>query len=408
MHYHPRRLAETLARAASTFPAVLVTGPRQSGKTTLLRHSFENHTYLSLERPDLREGAVADPVQFFSQNRPPLVLDEIQHAPSLLPFIQERIDAERTPGNWILSGSQSFPLMKGISESLAGRIAVLTLHPIAHEEAVGFEAGVGIDEILECVFSAEGTGPAPSGAPLDLADWLLRGGYPEPRFNPDVDRQLWCSSYVQTYLQRDVRDLLSVGDLSSFTGFIQLCAARSGGILNMADLARDAGVSSPTSKRWLSVLQASHLIELVRPYHANYGKRITRSPKLYFLDTGLLTFLLGLHQREALLKGPSLGQVFETAVVAEWVKAFAHRGEPASLYFHRSPGFEVDLIVERNQRLYGIEVKATSTPVPRHANSLRKWLCLAGDRARGVVACAIDRPAPIGPGVRAVPWCLCR
>jgi hypothetical protein len=235
---------------------------------------------------------------------------------------------------------------------------------------------------------------------------LLRGGYPEPRFNADVDRQLWCSGYVQTYLQRDVRDLLNVGDLSTFTGFIQLCAARSGCLLNMTGLARDAGISGPTVKRWLSVLEASHLIQLVRPYHQNYGKRITKGPKLYFLDTGLLTFLLGLHQREALLQGPSFGPVFETTVVAEWVKAFAHRGEPASLYFFRSPDLEVDLIVERNQRLYGIEVKATSTPVPRHADSLRKWLRLAGDRAQGVVACAIDAPTPLAPGVRAVPWQL--
>ena len=336
MQFRPRRLAATLAKAATTFPAILDTGPRQSGKTTLLRHTFKAYTYLSMERPDVRASATADPLAFFGQHRTPLI----------------------------------------------------------------------IDEILARVFSPARDERHSQHANFNLADWLLRGGYPEPRFNTDVDRQLRCSGYVQTYLQRDVRNLLNVGDLSTFTGFIQLCAARSGCHLNMTDLARDAAVSGPTVKRWLSVLEASHLIQLVRPYYQNYGKRITKSPKLYFLDTGLLTFLLGLHQREALLQGPSFGHVFETAVVAEWIKAFAHRGEPSSLYFFRSPDFEVDLVVERNQRLYGIEIKTTSTPVPRHADSLRKWLRLAGDRAQGVVACAIETPTPLAPGVRAVPWQL--
>lgn len=405
--YRPRTLADTLRRAARTFPSILVTGPRQSGKTTLLRTEFEDsHEYVSVERPDVRERAQSDPIAFLDEHPSPVILDEIQYTPELLSYIKSRIDADRRPARFIFSGSQSFAVMKGISESLAGRIAVTTLHPFSVDEAGDAPNRGTLDELLDAVFEPVGRPPGSAGGP-PVTDWLLRGGFPELRANPDVDRKLWFAGYVQTYLQRDVRDLLNVGDLDTFNRFVGCLAARNGALLNMTDLGRDLAVSGPTVRRWISVLEASHLLFLVGPYHRNFGKRLTKSPKPYFLDPGLLTFLLGIHAEEPLLHGPTIGSIFEAAVLGEWVKAFAHRGEPPSIHFWRSTGgHEVDFVIERNQRLYAIEVKATRTPLSRHADGLRRWLELAGPQARGVLACNVDAPVSLGGGVHAVPWHL--
>jgi hypothetical protein len=261
-----------------------------------------------------------------------------------------------------------------------------------------------VDEVLERVFGPS-TGEARTH--LDLGDWLLRGGYPEPRATAEVDRQLWFASYVQTYLQRDVRDLLQIGDLGSFSRFLSLAASRTGLLVNLADLARDVGVSPPTVRRWLAVLEASQVIYLLRPYHGSFGKRLVKSPRLIFTDPGLASFLVALHDRDAILSGPSAGALTETAVVGEWLKLFRQQGEDPSLYFWRSStGLEVDLIIERNRRLYGIEVKATATPTPGQADSLAAWLALAGKAARGALACRVERPQSLRPGIRAVPWHL--
>ena len=411
MSYVRRAVTEPIRRALRTFPAVLVTGARQSGKTTLLRHEFgATHRYVSLDRPDVRARALADPVGFLADHPPPAALDEVQRTPELLQYLKQIIDEDRHPGQWLLSGSQIFPLMQGIGQTLAGRVAVMVLDPLSVAESIGGPTPVSVDNRIESAFAA-----APQRQPRaalrsaipDLGDWLLRGGYPEPRLNRDVDRQLWFGGYVQTYLERDVRDLVQVGDLNAFHRFLVLAAARSGCVLNMADLARDCGVAGPTVKRWLSVLEASHVVHLLPPFHRNFGKRITKSPKLYFLDTGLVTYLTGLHTAEAVINGPSIGALAETAVVAEWVKAFRQNGEvPALSYWRSSSGLEVDLVMERNNMLFGIEVKATATPTPHHADSLARWLELVGDRARGVLACRVEAPTALRPSIRAVPWHL--
>lgn len=406
MSYLARSLARTVRRAAATFPAVLVTGARQTGKTTLLKEEFgKTHAYVSLERPDVRARAAADPVGFLSAFPAPLLLDEIQYAPDLLHYVKERIDADRKPGRWILTGSQSFPLMQGVRQTLAGRVAVLELDTLATFELAG--GATTIDGALERVF---GDGPARrrgAAPPPDLLDWLLRGSYPEPRLNPKVDRQLWYSSYVQTYLDRDVRDLLRVGDIGAFGRFVALAAARTASLVNMAELGREAGVSGPTAKQWISVLEASHVVHHLQPFHRNFGKRIRKSPKLYLGDPGLATFVLGLGSREAIEGGPSLGALVETAVVSEWLKLFHAAGVvPPVSFWRTSHGEEVDLVIEWEGRLYGIEVKATATPTPHHADALAKWLELAGPKARGVLACRVDAPVPLRKGIRAVPWNL--
>jgi uncharacterized protein len=408
VRYRPRRLAATLRRALRTFPAALVTGARQSGKTTLLRHELPRYRYLSLERPDARARALSDPEGFLNEAGAPLILDEIQYAPVLLHHVKDRIDADRRPGRYVLTGSQTFALMKGVSQSLAGRVAVLSLDPLSAGEAAGAPEASAPDALLARVFGRGKERPRPAPAPApDTADWLLRGGYPEPRLNRRVDREIWFASYVQTYLERDVRDLLRVTDLESFRRFLFLVATRTGQLLNLAELGGELGVSAPTVRQWLSVLQTSQVVYLLRPFHRNLGKRVRKSPKLYLMDAGLATFLLGLHTRPAVLQGPSLGPLLETAVVTEWVKAFRGSGlEPPLSFWRASDGREVDLVIEYGGRVHAIEVKATETPVPGHAANLAAFALLAGPGTRTALACRIGSTAALRPGVRAVPWHL--
>jgi predicted AAA+ superfamily ATPase len=405
MTYLPRFLGATIRSALHTFPAVLVTGARQTGKTTLLRYGLQTKArYVSLERPDVRARALDDPVGFLGEVDEPTILDEIQYAPELLHYVKERIDSDRAPGRWLLTGSQTLSLMRGASQTMSGRVAVLRLDSLSAGE-VAESPNRSVDDVLDRVFSPTTRGeshPVPS-----VTDWLLRGGFPEPRLNDAVDRQLWFGSYVQTYLERDVRDLAQVADLEAFRRFVMLLGARTATVLNMAHLGRDAGISGPTAKRWLSVLETSGLVFRLPPYHRSFGKRIRRSPKIYMLDPGLATFVLGLHSAEAVQQGPSFGQLVETAVVSEWVKLFHQNGEAPTLsYWQSNATAEVDLIVERNGKLYGIEVKATATPQPRHGDGIARWLDLVGPTGSGVVACNIARPSALRRGIRAVPWHL--
>lgn len=403
--FFQRTLADVLASACQSFPAILLTGPRQSGKTTLLRAQFgSSHGYVSLENPDVRERAEADPVGFLRDHAPPVIVDEIQHVPSLLPYIKTAIDEDRRPGQWLLSGSQGFPLMQGASESLAGRVAVLTLLPLSAGEAAGRpQPRLTVEDLLARAFEAR---RRPAGRRSSLARWLLYGGFPELWANPRVNRRLWLASYVQTYLERDVRSVLNVTDLGTFQVFLRLAAARTGQVLNLADLARDVGVSPPTIRKWLNVLEASHQILLLRPYFENFGKRLIKSPKLYWLDTGIVTFLVGLHDEEAVVHGPMAGALTETAVVSELAKVFLHRGLPPSLWTWRtSDGREVDLLVERSGKLHPVEVKATATPRPRHASEVVRWQQLAGELAgSGLVVADVEGPHALVPGVRVLPW----
>ncbi|HDM10337.1 MAG: ATP-binding protein [Deltaproteobacteria bacterium] len=400
----PRTLEATIKRAMKTFPAVLVTGPRQAGKTTLLRERFaRSHSFVSLENPDVRSRILDDPAGFLKYSPPPLILDEIQYVPQLLHYIKSSIDEDRKPGQWLLSGSQNFALMEGISQSLSGRVAVLNLLPFSLRESQGDPSqSEAIDDLLNGVNS---TGDTMSKNNVSLEDWLLRGAYPEIRSNRNVDRKLWCASYIQTYLERDVRQLINVGDLNTFNRFLRICATRTGQILNISELARDIGVSVPTAKKWLTVLEASYQVFLLPPYFKNFGKRIIKSPKLYFLDTGIATFLLGLHEPEPLLQGPMLGPIFETMVVSEWVKAFYHRGERPELYYWRSKGgLEVDLIIDRNGKLYPIEIKSTATLLPSHIKPIERWRALAGALAGpGMVIADITEPFKVRE-CTAVPW----
>lgn len=402
MSYIRRSLETALKRAARQFPAVVVTGPRQSGKTTLLKHVFAGKaSYASLEPPDMRAAAESDPRGFLDLYPPPVILDEIQHAPSLLPYLKERIDAKRhQSGQYILTGSQNLQLAQGVTESLAGRAAILRLLPMTERElARKPDAPLpwerqGIPRTIEIL------------PPAKLWARFLRGFYPEPATSPSKDALLWQSGYVQTYLERDVRTVRQVGDLSQFQTFLRALAARNGQLLDLSGISRDLGVAVNTVKAWLSVLEATYQIIILRPYFSNAGKRLVKTPKVYFMDVGTLCYLAGLRDPLHAMAGPMGGAIFETAVVGEVYRSLTHRGIEPRLYFWRtSAGTEVDIVVETESGLVPIEVKLAATPSPAMARGIEAFRSDHGDKVkRGFVIHSGGHVLPLGQGTIAWPF----
>jgi hypothetical protein len=334
----PRHLAPTLNRLATAFPIVTLTGPRQSGKTTLARACFADKTYVSLEDPSERSFAEEDPRGFLGRFRQGAIFDEAQRWPDLFSHLQGIVDLDRTPGKFILTGSQQFGLMAGITQSLAGRAAVTELLPLSLEELR--EAGCALTE---------------------LDDTLLAGGYPAIHAQK-VSPTDWFTSYVATYLERDVRQVLNIKDLSVFQRFLKLCAGRTGQLLNLNNLASETGISHSTARSWLSVLESSHLVYLLPPYHRNFGKRLVKTPKLYFLDTALACWLLSIRNPETLALSSFRGAIFETLIVGEFIKTRLNAGRPIDLYFWRdNNGLEADLLFESGPKLQAIEIKSGKT-----------------------------------------------
>jgi predicted AAA+ superfamily ATPase len=399
--YIVRALEPVLRKAATQFPAVVLTGPRQSGKTTLLKHVFGSASgYVSLEPLDVRAAAAADPRGFLEMNSPPVIFDEVQYAPGLLPYIKERVDERRADrGQYLLTGSQNLVLAAQVTESLAGRAAMLRLLPLSQREVAG-------QSTRPLPWEPHAKTASVARHPLERWRGFLRGGYPELVSEPDRDISLWHQSYVQTYLERDVRSLRQVGDLISFQNFLRVLAARTGQLLNLTDVARDLGVAVNTVKAWLSVLEATFQVIVLRPYHVNIGKRLVKTPKVYFTDTGTLCHLAGLKDPEHALAGPLGGAIFETAVLTEIVKTLADRGEDPRVYFWRtSAGVEVDLLVETGGVLVPIEVKLSSTPLPTMAAPIRALReDLGGKAGPGYVVHGGDVRLPLGPSVTAIPF----
>ncbi|MEO5618153.1 MAG: ATP-binding protein [Candidatus Eisenbacteria bacterium] len=377
MSFLPRLLASELARAARSFPALILTGPRRAGKTTLLRRQFPRAAYFLMEDPDIVARVRSDPRAFLDGIRPPAILDEIQNVPEILNYVRTRIDAApRRKGQWILTGSHEAPLMKGVTESMAGRAAVLQLLPLSTLESKKVS--------------------------------LLRGGYPEPLAQPRA-AALWFRSYVQTYLERDVRAVAAIRDLATFRRFVSLLASRCGQILNKTDLAAPLGVSVPTLTQWLSILEVTGQIILVPPFFENFGKRIIKSPKCYFVDSGLACHLLGIESEKALSHSPFLGALFEGFVASEIAKRQIGTGRAREIYYFRDQqGLEVDLIVPSGHRaLTLIEAKASSTATPAMARSMTRLAqSIRGFRVERFVvhrpSRAIRHISALGPGVRAV------
>ncbi len=372
-----RHLARTLKNAARDYPVVTLTGPRQSGKTTLVRAAFPRHRYASLEDPDARAFAISDPRGFLRQFRGRVILDEVQRAPDLFSYIQGIVDEADRPGHFILTGSQNFLLLTRISQSLAGRCAVLRLLPFSRSELIGRS----LRDIA--TLRPPGKRPTSVAAPpmKELFQTLFTGGFPRIH-DKGLAPQNWLANYYQTYLERDVRDVLNVGDIEGFGRFVRLCAGRSGQLLNASSLAADAGISHTTARRWLSILEASFVIHLLRPHHRNFNKRLVKSPKLYFIDTGLLCYLLRIRTPDDLITHSARGAIFETWVVSEALKNYFNLGVEPDIYFWRdSAGHEVDLLIDQGSALRPVEIKSGQTIASDFFAALEHWRQIAGDAA---------------------------
>jgi predicted AAA+ superfamily ATPase len=375
MPFIRRLITPLLERAAKAFPALVLTGPRRAGKTTVLKHAFPSADVVALDAPDILASVRADPRRFLDERRGVTILDEIQNAPELFAYLKERIDRDpRHRGRWLLTGSQEAPLMQRVTESLAGRVAVLGLRPLSAAESPKVN--------------------------------LLHGGFPEVVLRPR-DRSLWFESYLQTYLERDVRAVLNVRDLSTFRRFLTLLATRTGQLLNKADLAAPLGVSIPTIGEWIGVLEVTGQLFVVPPYFENLGKRLVKTPKVFLADSGLACHLLGITTMEDWERSPFKGALFEGWVASEIVKSQLNTGQRRELYFFRDhQGLEVDFLFRRGTETLVVEAKASSTPLPRDAAHVAQLAVRIPGAATALVVYRRGRTRPVTeailPGVRAV------
>lgn len=375
-----REISPVLRRAFEQFPIVVLTGARQAGKTSLARRLFPEADYASFDIPRDAEAARLDFAGFLAGRREPLIIDEVQYVPAAFRHLKSVADRDKHPGRFLLTGSQDFSLMQGVAESLAGRVAILSLPPLSLAEIPG-DAGL---------------------KKIDAFCW--RGGFPELWQRPDLDRDLWMGSYLATYLERDVRNILNIGSLRDFDRFLRAAAARVGQLLVLADLARDVGIAPNTAKSWISILEASRQIHLLEPYFRNAGKRLIKTPKLYFADPGFLVYLLGFQEWPGVPRSPVWGAVWENLVVAETIKHFLNAGKRPPCWFWRTAqGEEVDLLIERGAgKFLAVECKTASEIESRDLRGIAALEKTHESVEGGAVVCRTEKPYPLAEKGRIV------
>ena len=396
--YIRREIEATLHYLAEHFPAVVVGGARQTGKTTLVRHAAGEAAYVTLDHPRLRDLAKTDPELFLQQYQPPVIIDEIQYAPELLPYLKIRIDENRKPGQYFLTGSQMFRLMKNVSESLAGRVGILSLYGLSRAEIAGTEE-------IPFLPSLPASGKSEETV-TSVFDRIYRGSMPQMVIDPQLTPEAFYGEYIQTYLERDIRDLMEVKNESKFLRFLACAAARTGQELNLTEIGSDVDVDRKTAESWLSLLTTSGLVYLLQPYSGNTLKRIVKRPKMYFMDTGLACYLSLWNNPRALEHSAMAGSMFETYVVSEILKQYANKGfdlRSRFAYYRDNNGKEIDLLILENNKIYPVEIKKSADP---GKNATKHFDVLDGfseERGEGAVICLASVPYPLDQQNRVVP-----
>jgi predicted AAA+ superfamily ATPase len=401
--YIQRCLKQSILDASLSFAIILVTGPRQVGKTTLLQQIQNHRQYVSLDNLEDRMLAKNDPAGFLQRYAPPVLIDEVQYAPELFPYIKILADKHKQPGMFWLTGSQQFELMKNVTESMAGRVAIFKLLGLSLDEEQGdpsVAAFIPEDSYLIARKTKAHTLTIPS-----VFHKIWRGSFPFVVTNDnEASRERFYQSYLSTYIQRDVRDFMQIENQDSFLKFMHVAAARTGQLINYADFARDVGVSEPTIKTWLTVLRACGIVYILQPYFNNHTKRVVKTPKLYFLDTGLCSYLTGWPNANTLELSAMSGAMLETYVISEIIKTFLNNGKEPRLFFYRDKEQkEVDLLIEANGKIYPIEIKKTATPGKLSLNNLQHLSKLALPLGPSAILCLRDDYIPLAAGINAIP-----
>lgn len=405
MNHLKRTLSTTIQQVSAMFPVLLLTGPRQVGKTTLLEDcKEESRKYVTLDDLEQRELAQNDPVLFLKTHTPPVIIDEAQYAPNLFSAIKIIVDRDKRPGLFWLTGSQKFHLMRNISETLAGRIAIIDMLGLSQAEILNrSDQSLPFLPTLEWIKHSKLTAKKNVNL-LDIYRSIWLGSFPKIALNDYMTRDIFYSSYIQTYIQRDVRALTRVGDEMAFARFLKATAARTAQLINYADLARDVDVDQKTIKTWISILETSGLIYLLQPYHNNVTSRMIKTPKLYFLDTGLCSHLTQWSSPESLEAGAMTGAILETYMLIEILKSYWHNGKSAHFYFYRDRDQkEVDLLIDQDGCLYPVEFKKSASPSINATKNFKALEKLEKQIGSGAVLCLKEDDVPLSANVTAIP-----